>query len=124
MNARTQTIIVSVAAAIGLIAWDIIVLLNNTEGDTISNVIYDGSQYAAAIPYACGALCTHWFWPTRRHLLPIPYMASILIAGATLVTAAGWVLGHPEWWGLLSLVTGGAAGKLWPNKVRPTSSDG
>lgn len=115
MGTRAQTILICVIVTLGLIIWDIVMVLNNTKGDTISNVLYTASTYAAAIPYAFGCVCVHWFWPTRRELLSASTMASVLIAGAVLVTVAGWILHHPEWWGIFCLITGGAAGKLWPN---------
>lgn len=123
MTARTKTIIICVAVILVLIGWDTYLLFNAEQDDLISNVAYDASRYTGALPFFFGMLGTHFFWPTRRVIISIPTLIVISLSAGIMCTLGGYLLGHPELWGMGCLVLGLAAGKLWPNKIIPEDAD-
>jgi len=62
MNTRQKTIIVTLAAAAGLIAWDIYAE-SQAEQDTISDIIATWAKESPILACAFGVLMGHWFWP-------------------------------------------------------------
>lgn len=71
MKTRTRniTIIIMAVVFVGLIGWDIYVFLNDTEGDTISEITLSFTQkhtgMLVAIVWSLGFLMGHLFWPQR-----------------------------------------------------------
>lgn len=66
MKGKTITmwgIIVAVVALLGLEIWS---LCNDTEDDTISEVIQGKSRDWLFIPFLFGFLMGHWFWPLYK----------------------------------------------------------
>ncbi len=62
---RKWTIGILITIGVFLIAWDIWVLIEPTEGDTISAVTLEFAQRHIIIPFAVGVICGHLFWPQR-----------------------------------------------------------
>lgn len=63
MKLETITKLVMVIVGIGLIAYDVIPFLNPKRGDTISEVLLYYSLRSVTIPFACGVLSGHFFFP-------------------------------------------------------------
>ncbi|TFH67058.1 MAG: hypothetical protein E4G90_00315 [Gemmatimonadales bacterium] len=92
------------AAAGGLAIWDIVLLLDDKPGNTISAVLAEQSWAAGGIGYIIG----HLFTRSRED---IPMWASG--AGGVLAVVGGNEIGIP----LVSLFVGFAAGLcFWPNQ--------
>jgi hypothetical protein len=62
MDTVTLTSYVMLGAAALLIAYDVYVAVNDTSGDTISEIITKHSLRRPIIPFAFGVLIGHWFW--------------------------------------------------------------
>jgi hypothetical protein len=60
----TKILIACTAAT--LIVYDIFVAVEDTPGDTISEVMLGWAYKLPLLPYAFGVLCGHLFWPTKR----------------------------------------------------------
>ena len=54
------------ATAVGLTVWDIIVASNDTDGDTISEIILGFAGDWPIIAVAFGVLSGHLFWPQTK----------------------------------------------------------
>lgn len=65
-NTRKVTISILVAAVLALIAWDVVVAMNPTPGDTISEITLAFAMRHPALPFAVGVVCGHLFWPQYR----------------------------------------------------------
>lgn len=65
---RTKKVTISllVAAVLALIAWDVVVAMNPTPGDTISEITLAFAMRHPALPFAVGVVCGHLFWPQYR----------------------------------------------------------
>lgn len=63
----TRKVTVSLLIGIGLllIAWDVWVWLEPTEGDTISEVVHDWGTRSWFLLIGIGVLLGHFFWPQR-----------------------------------------------------------
>lgn len=64
-NTRKVTISILVAAVLALIAWDVVVAMNPTPGDTISEITLAFAMRHPALPFAVGVVCGHLFWSQR-----------------------------------------------------------
>jgi len=119
-DTKKQTTIILIAVAVVLIVWDIIVVFNNVEGDTESAIIWEATKAGAtSLPFLFGALCTHFFWPTQRRILP----HAVWVIAIGLVLAAGYnaltyfVFENPEWGSPGGLILGAIYGKIfWWNR--------
>lgn len=60
---RKVTISILVGVGVLLIAWDVWVWLEPTEGDTISEVIHDLGTRSWFLLVGIGVLLGHFFWP-------------------------------------------------------------
>lgn len=73
---RTITISVIVATTIIITAYDILVYIEPTRGDTISEVLLWYAYNHPVIPWMWGGLAGHLFWPMKtygRRVVPIPF---------------------------------------------------
>jgi hypothetical protein len=68
VKGKQITVIGILVAIIGLLGLEFWTLSNNTEDDTISEVVQSTSHKWIFIPFLTGFLMGHWFWPldTRR----------------------------------------------------------
>lgn len=57
-------ILVGVATAV--IFVDVLIYLAPPRKDTISEVILEIAYRHPLLPFLCGVLCGHWFWPNVR----------------------------------------------------------
>jgi len=115
-KAQILTLSIILVATAGLIAWDIGLALDSTEGNTISAVITSLSLKTSAVPFALGALMGHFFWPIDKDRKPWQVIAPLtaLLAG---MVALDFTLGAH--WLILpgKFITGFIAGHfLWPNR--------
>lgn len=46
----------------GLLAYELVALSNQDEGDTISEIIWEATTQRPLVPFALGALMGHFFW--------------------------------------------------------------
>jgi hypothetical protein len=78
MTTRLVTSIVIIATIVGLIAYDIWVVIEPTPGDTISAIVLNFAIRHPFASFAAGILCGHLFWPMQLHgknVIPIPFSA-------------------------------------------------
>lgn len=47
---------------LGLFAYELAALLGRTNGDTISEIVWDHTARRPIIPFLVGVLCGHFFW--------------------------------------------------------------
>jgi len=68
MKGKTITIVGILAAIVGLLGLEAWTLSNDTDDDTISEVIQSTSHKWIFVPFLTGFLMGHWFWPldTRK----------------------------------------------------------
>ena len=68
MKGRTVTIWGIISATLALLGLETWTLTNDSEDDTISEVIQSTSHKWIFVPFLVGFLMGHWFWPldTRR----------------------------------------------------------
>jgi hypothetical protein len=64
---RKWTIGILIAIAVILIAWDVYVYVEPSDGDTISEVTLAAAGKHPVIPFAIGVICGHLFWPQRSN---------------------------------------------------------
>lgn len=62
MSPRWWTILILVATAVILIAWDIVVATNSVKGDTISEILLNFARHHPVVPFLFGVLMGHLFW--------------------------------------------------------------
>jgi len=63
ISTKLVTVIVMVVAVIVLIVWDIVVAVNPTPGDTISEITLNFARNHPVVPFIVGIVCGHLFWP-------------------------------------------------------------
>lgn len=62
MNTTALTSYIILGATALLIAYDVYVAVNDTRGDTISELVTKHSLKRPIIPFAFGVIIGHWFW--------------------------------------------------------------
>ncbi len=63
MKGKTITIVGVLTAIVCLIGLELWTLTNDTEDDTISEVVQSTSHKWIFVPFLIGFLMGHWFWP-------------------------------------------------------------
>lgn len=58
---RKLTAYIFLAFLFGLIAWDIVVAVNDASGDTISEIVLSWAGRFCVVPFAAGGLMGHIF---------------------------------------------------------------
>lgn len=107
---RQLTIWIAITTCFALIAYNIVVYIEPTPGDTLSAVLRDYADPHPSIPTAIGVLCGHWFWPPRdRHP---PYGVAVLLVWGTVFAALDWLGVLPVIPSGLSFIGGFALGAL------------
>lgn len=59
---KKNVVITIVAVVSAIIGWDIYLAADDTEGNTISNLVTEASEESPIIAFALGVLVGHWFW--------------------------------------------------------------
>jgi hypothetical protein len=70
------TKIVVIAAVAVIIVWDLYAQLAHGLTATVSYAIWEFCEYAPFVPFICGALASHLFWPGGRpekRILEVPH---------------------------------------------------
>jgi len=122
VNTKLITAIIVIAATLGLIGWDIWVVVEPTPGDTISEVFLGFTYRHPFVAFALGVLCGHLTWPrtfNSDHKWTI-LIALIITSVATLVLDLSGIL--PRMLPIIPLAVGIPIGHLlWPQpKSRAT----
>jgi len=111
MNTVKLTQILVVVLVVALSGIDVWLYVNETKGDTISEVIRAFALQAAPVPLWAGILCGHWFWPgpdrMKREidrwtiLLSATVLSWVVTTGAyyemPILLLLGVILGHVVW---------------------------
>lgn len=87
MSRKMTTLFIIAIGAVVWIGWDIIVAINDTPGDTISEIVLEFSIKWWILPWAFGVLIGHLFWP-GNHLKYFTYWGSkfvLIISGLVLL---------------------------------------
>lgn len=63
---RKLTAYIFLVFVFGLIAWDVVVAVNDVPGDTISEIVLSWTGRFCVIPFAAGALMGHIFWTLKK----------------------------------------------------------
>jgi uncharacterized membrane protein len=63
MNTKLITAIIVIVTILGLIAWDIWVVIEPTPGDTVSEIFLGFAYSHPFSSFALGVLCGHLTWP-------------------------------------------------------------
>ena len=113
------SIIIMVLAAAGLIVWDFMVIVNDTDGDSISALIYEGAQVVLLLPFAMGCLNAHFFFPSKAAIKWKQAFGQMIGAWAATELVLHLVLPPSILRTSLALVAGCIAGHFsWPNLGR------
>lgn len=48
-----------------LVAYELITLANDRDGDTISEIVWEATTERPIVPFAAGVLIGHFFWQRR-----------------------------------------------------------
>lgn len=97
-----------VTITVGLVAYDLLPVTSEQDGDTISEILRTWGMAWPAIPYAWGALAGHFWSPLKRR--------SSLWVGLVALVAVGFPINLVSWPSpLIPLVAGAIAGAtIWP----------
>lgn len=115
------TKIIMACAAVVLIGYDIIVAVDHTSGNTISEIMLGWAYRIPLLPYAFGVVLGHLFWPAWQPLV-LPRSLDL-----TLLGVSGFLLAMATQVGLypktvtpaLPMLAGIIAGHfLWSQKER------
>lgn len=49
-----------------LVAYELVTLANDSDGDTISEIVWEATTQRPIVPFAAGVLCGHFFWQRVR----------------------------------------------------------
>ena len=87
MKTRLVTSAIIIATIVGIIAYDIWVVIEPTPGDTISEVILGFSMRHPFASFASGVLCGHLFWPMakRTKAYVIGALATLIAVGISML---------------------------------------
>jgi len=111
MNFRPATYAVIVTAIIGLIGFDILPLISEAEGDSISEVVRDVSWSSQMLPAFLGFVGGHLLWHRKggryfewsRKLIPVLLAGTVALdffvsdMNPLIVAGVYFVLGHFLW---------------------------
>lgn len=114
---KTLTKVIVVAVCLALIVYDIIIVLEPSPGDTISEVIKAWANRIHFIPLATGVLMGHLFWNVRASYISYKMARIWVLAaiGALSLTVDMLSLFHVQ--PVLPLVVGVLLGRLlWPQR--------
>jgi hypothetical protein len=81
MTTKLITLIIVVAVTVGLIGYDIFIVIEPSPNDTISEVLLCSALAHPAIAWLWGGLAGHLFWPMILHgkdVQPIPFVAKMV----------------------------------------------
>lgn len=70
METQTITTIITIAAAVILIGWDIYAVWKDGGKATISYIIANAGRRNRMIPFVFGVLMGHFFWPITSLCTP------------------------------------------------------
>jgi hypothetical protein len=114
---RRVTAVLIVVTVAALIAWDVFVFVEPTEGDTISEVVLAWAWKSAFVPFALGVLGGHFTWPRPASSAFRKWSAvGLLVFGLALLSAdvLGWT---PDVMPVIYFVPGIVAGHVfWPQQ--------
>jgi len=116
---RKLTACIFLAFVFALIAWDIVVAVNNAPGDTISEIVLSWAGRFCVVPFAAGTLMGHIFWtlekkPSRWLTIPILLVVTACLLVWDIVTVCEisesickvWLAKHPAVLLLVGVVCG------------------
>jgi uncharacterized membrane protein len=89
---RILTRTVVICAIVALILYNIVMLVEPTPGDAISDIIHGWAERWATAPWAVGVLAGHWFW-FRPALLPKPWRYLAILGVSAVVVAVDFATG-------------------------------
>lgn len=64
MSRAKRTDVAWIIAIVGLLIYEGYTLFNNTPGDTLSEAVWNISQFPL-VPFLAGFVCGHFFWQKR-----------------------------------------------------------
>lgn len=115
-----KSVLIALGALIAvLIAWDIVLATDDTEGNTWSELIRIAANATVAVPWLLGLVMGHWFHPgeTREPAIDPPGNALVLLIATAIIAIIGLFIDLPLW---LPLVTAAVVGAyLWPVETNP-----
>jgi len=130
MGAKEWTVVVVLGGILIWIVWDIyVVFFNKVKNDSISHLVRRSAWNVAAVSFAAGAVCGHWFGPGPGEFgfEPVDGMATIRILGwgaiaSSAVQGISYLLWEKmldaklsRWMLMLYFLVGVAGGALfWP----------
>lgn len=89
-----------VAVVVALLGFDAYLMLNDTPGDTLSEVMTEAAQKWWAVAFCCSMLIPHWFFPRAKPIFGVrgAYMAAGSCVVACLANAVTiWLYGPLPW---------------------------
>lgn len=95
MNLRRPTIAIIILSSIALAAYDVLPLLTEVEGDTISEVLRDWAPRHPFVPLALCVLIGHWFihipgWTRPKHgPKALALLGVLVLAGSLIASSVG-----------------------------------
>ena len=113
MTKRITTCVVIATIAI-LAIYDTVILLEPTQGDTISEIVRQWASDYGSVPFGVGVLVGHWFWPRAGVLRSIPALLVVcaLMLGADLLTTLRFMP-------VVNLILGAVAGGVFWGPEKP-----
>jgi len=118
---RKKTTILLYLVGASLLVWDIIVAVNDIQGDTISEIIRDVSYKIWFIPWGFGGIMGHLFWHKKNE--DETRVAAMIGSSTALIgtNVAAYHLQWPMYWWCVLLIFCTAfvlAHFWWPQKAK------
>lgn len=99
--------------------WDVKVATNETQNDTISEVVRDLSHYLYVIPYALGGIMGHFFWNKKDRAAGRPNRFKLWLGTCAAVFILSSALPSLHYMNTAMVVVGFFVGAfLWPQGPR------
>jgi len=122
---RGVTKIVIIAVVVGLIGYDIFVVVEPTEGDTISEVTLSWAWQSAFVPFALGVLGGHFTWPRKASPTFRKWSALGLLAFGVALLGADFLNLTPNVMPVIYFLPGVLAGHIfWPQVQLSPAEEG
>lgn len=111
MNTKKITKYTMLITFIAVVIFDIIMAVNNAQGDTISAVTRNAFMYTGGVVFGLGYLLSHLFWYAKKRRPFIISMFALIIGAAVFSLIQTQIIIMP----IIYIIPGIIAGHfLWP----------